>query len=142
MTDDTAGRLARFKRPLCYLMGTFYVVAGLAHFVVPETYAGVIPPQFPSPLALAYLSGVAEVVLGVGVLVRRTRRYAAWGLIALLLAIFPANVYMATAGIVVDAAPDGMEGLARVVAWARLPLQGVLVAWAWWYTDPSLDAGA
>lgn len=139
MTEDTRGRLARYRRPLCYLMGAFYVVAGVMHFVVPETYAGVIPPQFPRPLALAYLSGVAEVLLGVGVLVRRTRRYAAWGLIALLVAIFPANVYMATAGIVVDAAPAGLETLALVGAWARLPLQGVLIAWAWWYTDPTLD---
>ena len=142
MSDDSGGRLARYKRPLCYVMGTFYVVAGLMHFVVPDTYAGVIPPQFPRPLALAYFSGVAEVLLGVGVLVRQTRRYAAWGLIALLLAIFPANVYMATEGIVVDAAPDGMESLARVGAWARLPLQGLLIAWAWWYTDPTLDPGA
>ena len=134
MSDDTRRRLARYKRPLRNVMGVFYVIAGVMHFVVPETYAGVIPPQFPRPLALAYLSGVAEIALGVGVLFERTRRYAAWGIVALLVAIFPANVYMATEGIVVDAAPAWATGLARLAGWLRLPLQGVLIAWAGWYT--------
>jgi uncharacterized membrane protein len=122
-------------------MGPLYVVAGVLHFLVPETYAGVIPPAFPEPIALAYLSGLAEIALGLGVLVPRTRRLSAWGLVALLLAIFPANVYMATSDIVVGQVTGSTRVLARLAVWARLPLQAVLVLWAWWYTRPVAGAG-
>ena len=127
-------RLASLKRPLLYVMGPAYVVAGLMHFVVPELYAQIIPPVLPAPLVLVYLSGVAEIVVGVGLLVPRTRTYAAWATIALLVAIFPANVYMATSGVAVQGMPGGGDPSA-VVRWARLPLQGVLILWAYWYTD-------
>ena len=109
------------------------------HFVVPEAYVQVMPPVLPAPLALVYLSGVAEVVLGVGVLVPQTRRYAAWGLVALLVAVFPANVYMATSGVVVEGTPFGTIDPSAAERWGRLPLQAVLVAWAWWYTRPTPD---
>ena len=129
-------RLERFKRPLLYLMGLGYVVAGVLHFVVPELYAQIIPPILPAPLALVYLSGVAEIACGVGVLIPRTRRYAAWATIALLVAIFPANVYMATSMVVVDGIGGGDPS--PLIRWARLPLQGVLILWAYWYTNPEL----
>jgi uncharacterized membrane protein len=125
--------LARFKRPLLYVMGPLYVVAGILHFVVPELYAQIIPPFLPAPLALVYLSGVAEIVVGVGVLIPRTRRYAAWATIALLVAIFPANVYMATSMVVVEGIGGGDPS--PLIRWGRLPLQGVLILWAYWYTD-------
>ena len=127
-------RLAPLKRPLLYVMAPAYVVAGLLHFVVPELYAQIIPPVFPAPLALVYLSGVAEVAVGVGLLWPRSRQYAAWATIALLLAIFPANVYMATSGGAVTGMPGGGDPSA-VVRWGRLPLQGVLILWAYWYTE-------
>jgi len=130
-------RLARFKRPLLYLMGLGYVIAGVLHFVVPELYAQIIPPFLPAPLALVYLSGVAEIAVGVGVLIPRTRRYAAWATIALLIAIFPANVYMATSMVVVDGI--GGTNPSPVIRWGRLPLQGVLILWAYWYTDAGAD---
>ena len=95
-------RLARFKRPLLYVMGPLYVVAGVLHFVAPELYAQIIPPFLPAPLALVYLSGVAEIAVGIGVLIPRTRHYAAWATIALLVAIFPAHIYLATSMIAVD----------------------------------------
>ncbi|MFC7028213.1 hypothetical protein ACFQJ5_12530 [Halomicroarcula sp. GCM10025324] len=132
--------LARFKGPLLYVMGPLYVVAGLLHFVVPELYVQVVPPMFPAALALVYLSGLAEVAVGIGVLLRPTRRYAAWATIALLVAIFPANVYMATSGVVVDGVPGG-GAPSEFVRWARLPLQGVLILWAYWYTDSGVDTG-
>ena len=128
----------RLKRPLLYVMGPLYVVAGVAHFVAPELYVQIIPPLFPAPLALVYLSGVAEIAVGVGLLVPRTRQYAAWATIALLLAIFPANIYMATSGVVVDGAPGGGNP-SELARWGRLPLQAVLILWAYWYTQP-LDA--
>ena len=142
MNGDTADTLARLKRPLRYVMGTFYVLAGVMHFVAPKVYARIVPPQFPRPLALVYLSGIAEIVLGVGVLVRRTRRRSAWGLMALLVAVFPANVYMATHDVASEAVSDRAGGIVRLAAWARLPLQGVLLCWAWWYTRPSLESSS
>ena len=128
--------LARFKRPLLYLMGPLYVIAGILHFIVPELYAQIIPPFLPAPLALVYLSGVAEIAVGIGVLIPRTRRYAAWATIALLIAIFPANVYMATSMVVVDGIGGGDPS--PLIRWGRLPLQGMLILWAYWYTDPDL----
>ena len=128
--------LDRLKRPLLYVMGPAYVVAGVMHFVVPSLYAQIIPPVLPGPLALVYLSGVAKVDVGVGLLWPRTREYAAWATIALLVAIFPANIYMATSGVVVQGMPGGGDP-STLVRWGRLPLQGVLILWAYWYTDDS-----
>lgn len=127
--------LTQLKRPLLYVMGPAYAVAGLLHFVVPELYAQIVPPILPAPLALVYLSGVAEVAVGLGLLWPRTRAYAAWATIALLLAIFPANVYMATSSVVITGMPGGGDP-SPVVRWGRLPLQGVLILLAYWYTDP------
>jgi len=114
-------------------MGPAYVVAGVLHFLVPELYVQIVPPFLPAPLALVYLSGLAEVAVGIGLLVPQTRRYAAWGTIALLVAVFPANVYMATSGVVVEGFPGGGDPSAAV-RWGRLPLQGLLLLWAYWYT--------
>jgi uncharacterized membrane protein len=126
--------LRQFKRPLCYVMALLYVVAGCLHFVVPDLYIQIVPPVLPAPLALVYLSGVAEIAVGIGLLVPQTRSYAAWATIGLLVAIFPANVYMAVAMVTIEGAPGG--GNPSVLArWARLPLQGVLLLWAYWYTD-------
>jgi len=119
-------------------MGVLYVVAGVLHFVAPEAYERIVPPQFPRPRTLVYLSGVAEIVLGTGVLFERTRRRAAWGLVALLVAVFPANVYMATGDdFALEDLPAQLRNPRDAALWARLPLQGVLVAWAWWYTGES-----
>lgn len=123
----------RLKRPLLYVMGGLYVVAGLLHFAVPELYVQIIPPGIPVPLVLVYLSGLAEIMVGIGVLIPSTRQASAWATIALLVAIFPANVYMATHGVVIEGMPGGGDPSA-LVRWGRLPLQGVLIGWAYWYT--------
>ncbi|AUG49340.1 DoxX family protein [Haloarcula taiwanensis] len=125
--------LRQFKRPLCYVMSILYVVAGILHFVVPELYVQIVPPVLPAPLALVYLSGVAEIGVGFGLLVPQTRSYAAWATIALLVAIFPANVYMAVSMVTIEGTGGGQPS--ALVRWARLPLQGVLILWAYWYTD-------
>ena len=127
--------LQRVKRPLLYVLGPLYVVAGVLHFVVPELYVQIIPPVFPAALALVYLSGLAEIAVGIGLLIPRTRRHAAWATVALLVAIFPANIYMATHGVVIEGMPGGGDPSA-LVRWGRLPLQGVLILWAYWYTRP------
>lgn len=125
--------LGRLKRPLLYVMGPMYVVAGVLHFIVPELYVQIVPPVFPAALALVYLSGLAEIAVGIGVLIPGTRRYAAWATVGLLVAIFPANVYMATHGVVIEGFPGGGDP-SELVRWGRLPLQGVLILWALWYT--------
>ena len=140
MGDRTDRVLARLERPLLYVMGVLYVVAGLFHFVAPAVYVQVVPPVFPRPLALVYLSGVAEILLGVGVMYPRTRRLAAWGLVALLIAVFPANVYMATHDVVLEGVPAWASTPSNAATWARLPFQLVLIGWAWWYTRPTHDA--
>ncbi len=111
---------------LVYLMAVAYILAGILHFVKPRMYMAIMPPYIPAPYAMVLLSGVAEVVVGVGLLFPATRHLAAWGLIALLVAVFPANLYMATSG--------KFHQFPAWALWARLPLQGLLIWWAWLYT--------
>lgn len=108
-------------------MAGFYFVAGLNHFVQPEFYLQMMPPYLPFPEALNFLSGAAESVLGLLLLFGATRRWAAWGIILLLIAIFPANLYMYQSG----GAQFGVSDLALLL---RLPMQFVLIWWAWLYT--------
>ena len=125
--------LQRLKRPLLYIMAPGYFIAGILHFVVPQLYVQIVPPIFPAALALVYLSGLAEIAVGIGLLIPQTRQYAAWATIALLVAIFPANVYMAIQGVVIEGVSGGGDP-SELVRWGRLPLQGVLILWAYWYT--------
>jgi len=107
------------------------VGAGVYHFVKPGAYVAMVPSVLPFPLALVYVSGVAEIAGGLGLLHPRTRRAAAWGLVLLLVAVFPANINMA-----INHLPlDGREVPAWTL-WARLPLQAVMIAWAYWFTRP------
>lgn len=117
------------KFALQILLAASMTGAGILHFVHPRAYARVIPPWLPAPRALVYVSGVFEVLGGVGLLLPASQRFAAFGLMALFVAVFPANVYMAQHGIGFGKAPTPVWLL-----WARLPLQLVLIAWAYWYT--------
>ncbi|VTT85864.1 hypothetical protein DM2_1902 [Halorubrum sp. DM2] len=117
-------------RSLAPLMGATYVAAGIAHFLAPKRFAAAIPPSFPRPVGLVYLSGIAEVVLGAGVALRRTRRPSAWGIVALLVAVFPANVHLARSDVLNDLVPERFADIARLAAWVRLPFQAVLIGWA------------
>jgi uncharacterized membrane protein len=99
----------------------FYVVAGTLHFIKPDAYLKIVPPYIPWHVALVRLSGGFEILGGLGLLVPQTRRAAAWGLVALLIAVFPANIYMATNPI--DA---GAASIAPVLRWGRLPVQLLL----------------
>jgi uncharacterized membrane protein len=124
--------MSRAKTVLLYVMAAFYVFAGYNHLANPEFYLAIMPPNLPEPELLNILSGLAEIVLGVFLLDPRTRALAAWGTIALLVAVFPANVYAATANVGADGPGTG-AGLGN---WIRLPFQIVFIAWAWWYTLP------
>jgi uncharacterized membrane protein len=115
------------KLLLKYLFGLSFVLAGLYHFVNPAFYLRIMPPVLPWPLFLIYLSGFFEVALGLLLLLPKYTRLAAWGLIALLLAVFPANVYMALN-------PQLFPDITPVALWLRLPLQALFIAWAYWFT--------
>lgn len=118
------------KRILLWVMGAFYVWAGAMHFARPDFYRPMMPPYLPAHDLLIFLSGVAEVMCGLGVLFPPTRKLAAWGTIALLVAVFPANIHVAVNDVPVFGASEG----AGPIGYVRLPFQLVLIAWAWWYT--------
>ncbi|NEP63727.1 MAG: DoxX family membrane protein [Symploca sp. SIO2G7] len=106
------------------------IVAGIFHFVTPQPFIKIVPNFLPYPAAIVYISGIIEILLGIGLLVPLTRQLSAWGLVALLIAVYPANLNMAFNHIHIDGVPDGWWFQA-----IRLPFQFVLVAWAYWYTD-------
>ena len=118
-----------------YLLGVLFIAAGINHFVNPEFYVGIMPPYLPWHPELVAVSGFAEVALGVMVLFRRWAAWAGWGLIVLLIAIFPANVHMALH-------PELYPSISPVLLWLRLPLQPLLIAWAWLYTRRDLKSRA
>jgi uncharacterized membrane protein len=103
----------------------FMVIAGANHFLTPEHYVAMMPPMLPSPRLLVDISGVAEILGGLGLILPATRRLAAWGLIALLIAVFPANLHMA-----IHHLPVGPYEVPSWVLWARLPVQVLLIWWA------------
>ena len=124
------------RRLLLVPMAAFYVFAGVMHFVNPDFYLQLMPPYLPWHLGLVYASGVAEILLGLLLLVPATRVLAAWGVVALLIAVFPANLHVALNGIVLQGLPEWMPPATTTANWVRLPFQAVLIWWAWLYTRP------
>jgi uncharacterized membrane protein len=111
----------RSPRPL----GALFIAAGVNHFLVPRAYRRIVPPRLQAEAArVVQISGAAEIAGGVGVLLAPTRRAAGVGLIALLAAVFPANLYMART-------PERFAGVPRWALYARLPLQPLMMWWAW-----------
>jgi uncharacterized membrane protein len=110
-------------------LGAFFVFAGTMHFVIPRRYEAIMPPYLPRHREAVQVSGVAEIVGGAAVVPAATRRFARWWLIALLAAVFPANVHMA----VHPEQVEGLEesGVPRWALWARLPLQPLMMIWVW-----------
>lgn len=115
-----------------YLLGFWFALAGLNHFIHPGFYLRMMPPLLPWHLFLVYLSGFFEIALGLLVFVSRYRRIAAWGLIALLVAVFPANVHMALN-------PQLFPDIPPAALWFRLPLQALLIAWVYSLTNGTKD---
>ncbi|MBS0265354.1 MAG: DoxX family protein [Planctomycetes bacterium] len=110
-----------------YLLAAFMIGAGILHFVNPGFFLKIMPPYLPLHLELVYLSGFFEALFGV-LLLTRYSRWAAWGIFALLIAVFPANIYLFQHQELLPAPP--------LVHWLRLPLQAVFLAWAYWHTRP------
>jgi len=119
--------LVRFK--LRWLLTLFMIASAINHFLTPDAHAAIIPDALPAHRALVYLSGIAQVVLGLGLIPHATRRASAWGLIVLLVLLFPANVNMAIHDLAL-----GERHLPTWVLWVRLPLQAVFIGWAWLFT--------
>ncbi len=122
------------KRITRYLFGALFVAAGTNHFLNWPFYVSIMPPYLPWQVELVYLSGVAEIGLGGLLLFERWSRVAAWGLMALLIAVFPANVHMTLH-------PEKYPWASPVLLFLRLPLQGLLIGWAYWYTRPEPERG-
>jgi len=116
-----------FRLVMKILLAVFFIGAGINHFRDPEFYLRIMPPYLPWPMFLQYLVGFIEFVLGILLLIPRYTRLAAWGLIVLLIAVYPANIHMAVNR---HLYPD----VKIWFHWIRLPFQFVLIAWAWWFT--------
>jgi uncharacterized membrane protein len=123
----STSRLSSWRKIGLLLAAVFYIVAGVLHFLKPAPYLKIMPPYIPWHALMVELSGAAEILGGLGLLLPQTRRAAAWGLVALLIAVFPANIYMATNPI-----EAGAAAIAPALRWGRLPLQGLLVWWILW----------
>ena len=119
------------KFGLKWLFAAFFVVAGVNHFTNPDFFLKIMPDYIPVGLhaPAVFWSGVAEVALGVLLVIPRTQKLAAWGLIALLVAVFPANIYGFQHS-------EEIFHISKSAHFIRLPLQAVMIAWAWWYTRP------
>lgn len=130
--------LQRRKEILRGVLAVCIIVVGITHFIRPEQYARIVPPIFPAPVALVYISGVFEILGGIGLLIPYVSVAAAWWLIALFIGVFPANIYQALHSIPIEGIPHH-----PLLYWFRLPFQAVLITWAWWYTrKPEEQPGA
>ena len=109
------------------VMGVFYISIGISHFTSPIWYVQIVPPYLPYKLELVYISGIFEILFGGMLLFKKTRFLAGWGLILLLIAVYPANIYLAqTNGVAMNTTP--------LIAWGRLPVQFIFVGLAYWHS--------
>lgn len=111
-----------------YLFGIVFILAGINHFRVPRMYEKIIPPYFENKKLWNNLSGLGEIILGIGLLIPQTSIFSAWGLVLLLIGVFPANWYMYQ--------NDKVSfGLSKTIRLIRLPIQVLLILWALYYTN-------
>ena len=110
-----------------YLSVAGYVYVGFLHFIQPDFFLQIMPPYLPFHLPLVYVSGLIEIILGLCLLIKKLRFYVGWGLIILLLAVYPANIYLAqTNGAAMNTTP--------LIAWGRLPIQFIFIGLAYWHS--------
>ena len=109
-------------------MGFFYIAVGIQHFTNPYWFVKIVPPLLPYKLALVYISGILEVILGGLLMFKRTRYLAGFGLIILLIAVYPANIYLAVTN-------GSALGISPLSAWLRLPFQFLFIAIACWHLN-------
>lgn len=109
------------SRAIC---GSLFTLAGVLHFLHPDFYMKIMPPWLPLSLELIYVSGLFEILGGVGLFISKIRRLSVWLLLILLLAVFPANIHMACH-------PDIFSKIPVWLLYLRLPLQGLIMLWVW-----------
>src|SRR5476651_194759 len=118
------------KKISLVILIVFYILAGINHFRSPDGYIRIIPAYLPVPHLLNLLAGFFETAFGLMLIFKQTRKMAAWGIILMLIAFLPVHIDM------IIHAPMMMGNLkvTPLIAWMRIPLQGLLILWAWWYT--------
>lgn len=117
------------KTALMYLMALLYIAAGVNHFINPDFYIRIMPPYIPWHGFMVAASGVAEIALGVGLLIPATRALAAWGIVAMLLVFMVVHLHMLFN-------PQDYANVSVYALLARVLFQFPLILWAWWYTRP------
>jgi uncharacterized membrane protein len=120
---------------LRWFLAIFFLLAGVNHFRDPAIYLGMMPEWIPWPSGVNVVSGICEMAGGMGLLFPWTRRASGWGLIALLVAVFPANLHVALQGYMPG------TSFSPTVLWLRLPFQGVLIAWVAWVAFRRVSIG-
>ena len=119
-----------FKLITIVIMSLFYICVGTWHFIDPAWFVQIMPPSLPMHYEAVYVSGFFEILFGAMLLFSRTRYYAAWGLILLLIAVYPANIYLAFN----EAPQKALDKSAFSVSWVRLPIQFVFLGLAYWHS--------
>lgn len=132
-----ASAVSLVRRILLYLLSFQLCAAGFMHLLNPDFFVAIVPAKLPNPEWLNVISGLFEIVIGVYLLEPRTRVLAAWGAIALAIAVFPANVNM----LIENIGPEGPGTGNPVANWIRMPFQAVFILWAWWFTQPDPEPG-
>ena len=122
---STKGKLQ--KSILIVISSIFYSIVGIKHFIEPDYFLSIIPPYLPFHIELVYISGFFEILFGLMILFPKYRYYGAIGLILLLIAVFPANIYLAQS----KEAQEAIGTSQQIAIW-RLPIQGILIWIAYW----------
>ena len=121
-----------WKKIVLIGLAAFFINVGIDHFVNPDFYLSIMPPAFPLHIEAVYISGVFEILGGIGVLIPKFRRFSGWSLVALLIAVYPANIYMAIS-------PDTFPDISVSALYFRLVLQFIFFYWAYSVTRPSFN---
>ena len=118
----------KFKTLFIYTMGIGYIWVGFQHFIDTSFFLKIMPPSFPLHKESVYVSGVLEILFGSGIIIKKTRFYASWGIIFLLIAVYPANIYLAITN-------GEAMGTSSLIAWGRLPIQFIFISLAYWHIE-------
>ena len=127
--------LGIWKNLVLFGLSVFFIYFGIDHFINPDFYLSIMPPSFPLHEEAVYISGFFEIAGGIGVLIPRFRKIAGWGLVALLIAVYPANIYMAIS-------PEAFPDISIEVLYFRLALQFLFFYWAYSVTRPVFNLGS
>ena len=127
--------LGLWKKLVLFGLSAFFIYFGVDHFINPDFYLSIMPPSFPLHEEAVYISGFFEIAGGIGVLIPRFRKIAGWGLVALLIAVYPANIYMAIS-------PEAFPDIPIEILYFRLVLQFLFFYWAYSVTRPVFNLGS